>query len=156
MAEFCQGDATALPFPEDRFDVAVMALVIFFVPDPADGIAEMVRVVCRGGMVATYAWDMLGGGFPLEPIQAGMRENARVDGQKPGTRRERRTSGPLTAKSISIKDAKRRPGDCARKAAELTPGDLLCVAAATEYAARHSDRRAEVSRGRSRSCRRQG
>src|SRR3982074_3535211 len=48
------------------------------------------------------------------------RANARVDGQKPGTRRERRTSGPLTAKSISIKDAKRRPGDCARKAAELT------------------------------------
>ena len=32
----------------------------------------------------------------------------RVDGQEPGTRRERRTSGPLTAKSVSIKDAKRR------------------------------------------------
>jgi hypothetical protein len=28
----------------------------------------------------------------------------RVDGQEPGTRRERWTSGPLTAKSISIKD----------------------------------------------------
>jgi len=83
------------------------------------------------------------------------RANARVDGQKPGTRRERRTSGPLTAKSISIKDAKRRPGDCARKAAELTPGDLLCVAAATESAVRRSDRRAEVSRGHSRSCCRQ-
>jgi hypothetical protein len=50
-----------------------MALVIFFVPDPANGVAEMVRVVCRGGTVATYAWDILGGGFPLEPIQAGMR-----------------------------------------------------------------------------------
>jgi SAM-dependent methyltransferase len=73
MAEFCQGDATALPFSEDRFDAAVMALVIFFVPDPANGVAEMVRVVCRGGTVATYAWDILGGGFPLEPIQAGMR-----------------------------------------------------------------------------------
>ena len=30
--------------------------------------------------------------------------------------------------------AKRRFGDCARKAAELTPGDLPCVAAATESA----------------------
>ena len=50
-----------------------MALVIFFVPDPARGVAEMVRVVCPGGTVATYAWDMLGGGFPLEPIQAEMR-----------------------------------------------------------------------------------
>jgi hypothetical protein len=48
----------------------------------------------------------------------------RVDGQKPDIRRERRTSGLLTAKSISIKDAERRSGDRARKAAELTPGDL--------------------------------
>src|SRR6516164_999265 len=33
-------------------------------------------------------------------------------------RRQCRTSGQLTAKSISIKGAKRRSGDCARKAAE--------------------------------------
>jgi SAM-dependent methyltransferase len=72
-AAFHQGDAMALPFPQDRFDAAVMALVIFFVPDPARGVAEMVRVVCPGGTVTTYAWDMLGGGFPLEPIQAEMR-----------------------------------------------------------------------------------
>src|SRR6266567_626818 len=82
--------------------------------------------------------------------------NVRVDGQKPNKRRERRTSGPLTAKSISIKGAKRRFGDCARKAAELTPGDLLCVAPATEATERRPDRRAEVSRGHNRSCRRQG
>src|ERR1035441_9425725 len=45
--------------------------------------------------------------------------------------------------------AKRRFGDCARKAAELTPGDLLCVASATEAAERHPERRAEVSIGHS-------
>lgn len=73
MAEFRQGDAMALPFSNNSFDVAVMALVIFFVPDPAKGVAEMMRVVCPGGMVAAYAWDMFGGGFPLEPIQAEMR-----------------------------------------------------------------------------------
>jgi ubiquinone/menaquinone biosynthesis C-methylase UbiE len=73
VAEFRQGDAMALPFSEDRFDVAVMALVIFFVPDPAKGVAEMVRVVRPGGTVATYAWDVFGGGFPLEPIQVEMR-----------------------------------------------------------------------------------
>jgi len=71
----------------------------------------------------------------------------RVDGQEPGIRRQRRTSGLLTAKSISIKGAKRRSGDCARKAAELTPGDLPGVASATEVVERQSDRRAEVSRG---------
>src|SRR5438034_10749393 len=72
------------------------------------------------------------------------------------TRRERWTSGPLTAKSISIKDAKRRPGDGARKATELTPGDLLGVVSTTGSAVRRSDRRAEVSRGRIRPCCRQG
>jgi hypothetical protein len=55
-----------------------------------------------------------------------------------------------------IKGARRRSGNCARKAAELTPGDLLCVASATGAAERRPDRRAEVSRGRIRSCRRQG
>jgi SAM-dependent methyltransferase len=73
VAEFHQGNAMALPFPADSFDVAVMALVIFFVPEPAKGVAEMARVVGPGGTVATYAWDMLGGGFPHEPIQAEMR-----------------------------------------------------------------------------------
>src|SRR6267154_3028239 len=82
--------------------------------------------------------------------------NVRVDGQKLNRRRPYRTSGQLTAKSIIHQGAKRRFGDCARKVTELTPGDLLCVASATEGAARHPDRGAEVSRGRSRSCRRQG
>jgi SAM-dependent methyltransferase len=72
MAQFGHGDAMALPFAEDRFDAAMMALVVFFVPEPAKGVAEMVRVVRPGGMVATYAWDMLGGGFPLEPIRIEM------------------------------------------------------------------------------------
>jgi ubiquinone/menaquinone biosynthesis C-methylase UbiE len=61
VAEFRKGDAMALPFSEDRFDAAVMALVIFFVPDPAKSVAEMARVVCRGGTIAAYAWDVLGG-----------------------------------------------------------------------------------------------
>jgi SAM-dependent methyltransferase len=72
MAQFHRGDAMALPFPDGSFDAASMALVIFFVPDPAKGVAEMVRVVRPGGTVATYAWDMLGGGWPGEPISAGL------------------------------------------------------------------------------------
>ena len=72
-AKFDRGDAMALPFLVDAFDVAIMALVIFFVPDPAKGVAEMARVVRPGGTVAAYAWDMLGGGFSLEPIRIEMR-----------------------------------------------------------------------------------
>jgi ubiquinone/menaquinone biosynthesis C-methylase UbiE len=72
-ATFHLGDAMALPFPDDRFDAAAMALVIFFVPEPARGVAEMLRVVRPGGTIAAYAWDMLGAGFPFEPIQAELR-----------------------------------------------------------------------------------
>jgi hypothetical protein len=75
------------------------------------------------------------------------RANVRVDGQEPDIRRERRTSGQRTAKFISIKGAKRRFGDCAQKAAELTPGDLLRVTSVTEAVERQPDRGAEVSRG---------
>ncbi|MFL6227831.1 MAG: class I SAM-dependent methyltransferase [Pyrinomonadaceae bacterium] len=65
VAQFRQGDAMVLPFPDDTFDAAVMPLVIFSVPDPPKGVAEMARVVCPGGSVTAYAWDMEGGWFSL-------------------------------------------------------------------------------------------
>lgn len=43
-------------------------------PDPAKGVVEMTRVACPGGMVAAYACDILGGGFPLEPLRIELRE----------------------------------------------------------------------------------
>ena len=73
IAKFSRGDALALPFPADTFDAATMALVIFFVPEPIKGVVEMARVVRPGCMVAAYAWDMFGGGFPLEPMFIEMR-----------------------------------------------------------------------------------
>ncbi|MEO8936594.1 MAG: methyltransferase domain-containing protein [Burkholderiaceae bacterium] len=71
-AQFRPGDAMALPYADGAFDAAVMALVIFFVPDPVRGVAEMARVVRPGGSVSTYAWDILGGGFPFAAIQQEM------------------------------------------------------------------------------------
>jgi SAM-dependent methyltransferase len=73
LAKFERGDAMTLPFPDASFDAAVMALVIFFVPEPAQGVAEMVRVVRPGGSISAYAWDVLGGGFPLEPLRIELR-----------------------------------------------------------------------------------
>lgn len=69
IAEFHQGHAMELPFPDSRFDVAVMALAIFYVPEPPKGVAEMVRVVSPRGMVATYVWDIANNGSPTAPIQ---------------------------------------------------------------------------------------
>jgi ubiquinone/menaquinone biosynthesis C-methylase UbiE len=67
-----QGSAAALPYADASQDAAVMALVIFFVPDPAKGVAEMARVTAPGGSVSAYAWDMAGAGHPIAPIQAEM------------------------------------------------------------------------------------
>lgn len=72
-ARFHVGDAMAMPFADATFDAAVMPLVLFFVPDPARGVAEMVRVVGGGGTVAAYAWDMPGNGFPYEPLRDELR-----------------------------------------------------------------------------------
>jgi SAM-dependent methyltransferase len=88
-AHFHQGDAMALPFPDDSFDVAVMPLVIFFVPDPAKGVAEMARVVRPGGTVAAYGWDLLEGGFPYASLQAEMRELGVAPGMPPSPQASR-------------------------------------------------------------------
>jgi ubiquinone/menaquinone biosynthesis C-methylase UbiE len=69
---FERGDAMALPWPDASVDAAVMALVIFFVPEPARGVAEMARVVRPGGGVCAYAWDILGGGFPYVALHEEM------------------------------------------------------------------------------------
>lgn len=64
----------ALSLPNATFDVAVMPLVIFFLAVPSTGVAEMARVVVRGGLVAAYAWDMSHGGFPYATLFRAMGE----------------------------------------------------------------------------------
>lgn len=73
VARFEVGDAMALPLGDASVDAAVAALVVHFMPDPQKGIAEMARVVRPGGVVATYAWDLRGGGFPYDAIHKEMR-----------------------------------------------------------------------------------
>jgi ubiquinone/menaquinone biosynthesis C-methylase UbiE len=89
MAQFRQGDAMALPFPDGAFDAAVMALVVFFVPEPSKGVAEMARVVRPGGIVASYTWDILNGGFPNEPLMDAMRETGRAASLPPSANASR-------------------------------------------------------------------
>jgi SAM-dependent methyltransferase len=84
LATFQTAGAQSLPFADNSFDAAIMALVISFVPDPVQAVAEMARVVRPGGVVATYMWDVMGGGLPLEPIQVVMREMGAADANPPG------------------------------------------------------------------------
>ena len=74
---FRQCDAQTLPFAADEFDVAAMALVINLFPDPAKAVAEIARVVRPGGQVATYVWDVMGGGFTMETDPRGARRVGR-------------------------------------------------------------------------------
>jgi ubiquinone/menaquinone biosynthesis C-methylase UbiE len=66
--EFRIGDACALPFADNSFDAASMALVIVFVSDPQKAASELARVVKPGCIAATYMWDMASGGFPHTPL----------------------------------------------------------------------------------------
>jgi ubiquinone/menaquinone biosynthesis C-methylase UbiE len=66
--EFKTGDAQNLPFDDAEFDVAAMALVINFVSNPPQAVAEMTRVVKPGGTVASYIWDFAGGRATQGPL----------------------------------------------------------------------------------------
>ena len=59
-AEFVIGDAQTLPFDDGSFDVVVSGLVLNFVPDQRQAVAEMTRVARPGGTIAVYVWDYSG------------------------------------------------------------------------------------------------
>ncbi len=67
-----KADAMRLPVTDADSDIAVMALVLFFVPEPSVGVVEMCRAVRSGGVVAAYHWDVFGDGFPLASIASEM------------------------------------------------------------------------------------
>ncbi len=59
-AVFEAGDAQSLPVESEIVDIAVSGLVLNFVPQPSQMIAEMRRAVRKGGIVAIYVWDYAG------------------------------------------------------------------------------------------------
>jgi ubiquinone/menaquinone biosynthesis C-methylase UbiE len=50
--------AEHLDLPDDRFDVAILAFVLFHVPDPKCALAEVHRVLKSGGSVGTVTWGV--------------------------------------------------------------------------------------------------
>ena len=57
LARFDVGDARALRADPATFDAVVSGLVLNFVPEPGEAVAEMARVTRPGGTVAAYVWD---------------------------------------------------------------------------------------------------
>jgi len=67
-ASFRVGDANALPFEVDSFDVAVSSYVLNFVPDKQKMMDEMARVVRPEGTVAVSVFDHAGGRQASHPV----------------------------------------------------------------------------------------
>ena len=55
-AMFERSDAEALPVEDGRFDVALCALGLMYVPDPVRALGEMQRALKPGGRVAAAVW----------------------------------------------------------------------------------------------------
>lgn len=90
VARFVRADAEALPADPATFDAAVMALVLFFVPQPDRGVLEMKRVVRPGGLVCAYVWDLLEpDGFPMAPLQEELRRLGRTPMMPPSAEASR-------------------------------------------------------------------
>jgi ubiquinone/menaquinone biosynthesis C-methylase UbiE len=51
-----QGDATALPFPDGRYDVVLSQFALMYFPDRAAALKEMMRVLRPGGRLAIAVW----------------------------------------------------------------------------------------------------
>ena len=59
--EFKVGDASALPFPDRSFDRVLSLLMLHFVPQTDQAVAEMRRVARPHSTVAAAVWDARGG-----------------------------------------------------------------------------------------------
>jgi SAM-dependent methyltransferase len=57
---FQQSGGERLPVADRSADVAISGLVMNFVPEPMLALAEQVRAVRPGGLVAAYVWDYAG------------------------------------------------------------------------------------------------
>jgi len=84
QASFRVGDAQALPYRTATFDVVASALVLNFIPDRPQALAEMRRVARPGGLVGGYVWDFTAELSPSGPLRLALRQTAEVPAL-PGT-----------------------------------------------------------------------
>jgi ubiquinone/menaquinone biosynthesis C-methylase UbiE len=94
QVEFVEGDAEALEFEEDRFDVVTSTFGVIFAPRPAVAAGELARVLTPGGRLGLTTW-------PIDSIPGQM---AALVGRRMPHRDESRLVPPLWATSDGLHD----------------------------------------------------
>ena len=82
-----EGTAESLPYADAAYEATLAQLVVHFMRDPVQGLAEMARVTTHGGLVAACVWDHGGGRGPLSLFWSAVAE---LD---PGALNERWSAG---------------------------------------------------------------
>jgi ubiquinone/menaquinone biosynthesis C-methylase UbiE len=110
-AKFQVVDARSMPFEDDRFDFAVSALLLNFIPDREKAVAEMRRVVRPGGIVAAYVWDFAGRSGTAQHLNSAVAEIEGSGYRPPGLNAESTSLSYLKAlfESAGLTDVETRP-----------------------------------------------
>lgn len=130
---YVQGDATALPFPDDTFDYAVSNRVAHVIPDEAfpDYIAEMGRVATDGVVFDTFRGPSIRKGFNhLMPMWSTLRSDDEVRAAIDTVPTVERAGSDhaFTMPYVAYRSTDSRPGAAAlagANAAANTAGDIL-------------------------------
>lgn len=81
--DFRQGDAEALDFPDESFDIVASNIVLFHLVDPARGIAEAARVLRSGGRFVFSQWIGPEGSDLYREVAAALADHADMDRVRP-------------------------------------------------------------------------
>jgi ubiquinone/menaquinone biosynthesis C-methylase UbiE len=73
--EWRQGDATAMPFYDESFDVVLCQQVLHLIPDRAAALSEMRRVLMPGGRLGLSVWQSMEHSPAFLPIAAAVAQH---------------------------------------------------------------------------------
>ncbi len=108
-AEFQAADAQALPFADNTFDVVASSLVLNFIPDRLQALAEMRRVARPGAIIAGYVWDYIAGLNPNWPVRRGLEQLGLCVPPLPGTEDSSLDALSSLFDRTGLKDVSARP-----------------------------------------------